>query len=349
VTLGYRPPDDGLSRTGSLGQLPAELLDRIRGFDPIERWADLTREGVDEPIFQRDVEFLEWILPYMELLSSYFDAEVRGFELLPENGPMLLVGNHSGGTLTPDTSALFSAWYRERGLDSALYGLAFDAMFGVPGIRTLMRKIGQLPASTANAAAALERGGTVLVYPGGEHEVFRPWTDRNRIDFDGRKGFIRLALRTQVPVVPVVGHGGHESTIVLARGTSLAKLFRMDRLRVTTFPILFQVPWGVSPPGWIAVPLPAKIVVQLHEPLDWSGYGPEAADDPDVVDQCYDEITGLMQDTLSDMARQRPCAVASRMASLIERRVESIADTFIRLNPRGSRNSCQHPTEHDSV
>jgi 1-acyl-sn-glycerol-3-phosphate acyltransferase len=271
----------------------------------------------------------------MELLASYFDAEVRGFDLLPERGPMLLVGNHSGATLTPDTSALIAAWYRERGLDSPLYGLAFDAMFGVPGVGTLMRKIGQLPASMANAAAALERGGAVLVYPGGEHEVFRPWTDRNRIDFDGRKGFVRLALKTQVPVVPVVGHGGHESTIILTRGTRLAELCRLDRLRVTTFPLLLQVPWGLSPAGWPSVPLPAKIVLQLHEPLDWSGYGTDAADDPHVVDQCYDEITELMQDTLSELARERPYPLASRVASLVTRRVSSAWARALHLTNRG--------------
>jgi len=336
VTVAYTSYLDGLSRPGSFGQMPAELLRLLRGLDPVEQWVERTSEGIDEPIFQRDVDFLERILPYMETFASYFDAEVCGFDLLPSSGPMLLVGNHSGGTLTPDTSALFSSWYRERGIDSDLYGLAFDAMFGVPGVRTLMRKIGQLPASMANAAAALDRGASVLVYPGGEHEVFRPWTDRNRIDFDGRKGFVRLALRTQVPVVPVVGHGGHSSTIVVARGSSLARLVGLDRLRVTTFPVLFQVPWGLSPAGWIAVPLPAKIVVQLHEPLDWSGYGPDAADDDEVVERCYDEITGLMQDTLSELARQRPCPVASRVLSFVGRRVSSAADWISREPTRRS-------------
>ena len=82
-----------------------------------------------------------------------------------------------------------------------------------------MRKIGQMPASMVNAKAALDEGDSVLLYPGGSYEVSRPWKDRNRIAFKGRTGFIRLALETGVPVVPVVGHGGHETTIVLTLAT----------------------------------------------------------------------------------------------------------------------------------
>lgn len=324
--------DEVPDQTG-LAQIPAEVLRVLRGLDPIEQWARRAEAGIDGPMFQRDPAFLAAFVPYMALFASYFDAEVRGFDVLPARGPMLLVGNHSGGTLTPDTSALFAAWYRERGLESPLYGLAFDAMFGIPGVRSLMRKMGQLPANMENAGAALDRNGAVLVYPGGEHEVFRPWTDRNRIDFNERKGFVRLALRKQVPVVPVVGHGGHESTIVLTRGNRLAEFCGLDRIRVTTFPILLQIPWGISPGGWPSLPLPAKIVVQFLEPLDWTGYGADAADDPAVVDRCYDEITTVMQDTLTELARERPCAVASRLGSLVGRPFNAAASWLTPARP----------------
>ena len=114
---------------------------------------------------------------------------------------MLLVGNHSGGLLVPDTTAVISAWYRHRGLDSPLVGLAFDGMFAIPGMESLMRKIGEIPASPENAGRALDAGAAVLVYPGGANEAFRPWTERNRIVLGGHKGFIRLALAKGVPVV----------------------------------------------------------------------------------------------------------------------------------------------------
>jgi 1-acyl-sn-glycerol-3-phosphate acyltransferase len=285
--------------------------------DIVGRWVESTERELRAEAFQRDLGFLQRILPLMEIWSRYFDGEVRGFEHVPAAGPVLLVGNHSGGTLTPDTSVFFAAWYRTRGLESPLIGLAFDAAFGVPWFRDLMRKLGEVPAKRENAARALDAGLAVLVYPGGEHELGRPWTDRNRIDFNGRRGFVELALRKQVPVVPVVSHGGHHSTIILSRGRWIARLFGTDRVRSPSFPIAFQIPWGVSPMGIPGIPWPAKITMQLCPPMAWSGYGPEAADDPAIVARCYHEITGLMQGTLDRLAAEHPYPVLSRLRNLL--------------------------------
>jgi 1-acyl-sn-glycerol-3-phosphate acyltransferase len=191
-------------------------------------------------------------------------------------------------------------------------GLAFDGIYGVPGWGELMRKIGQMPASMDNAQVALGDGCSVLLYPGGSYEVFRPWKDRNRIVFNGRKGFIRLALQAGVPVVPVVGHGGHETTIVLARGERFAKLLSLDKVRMDGAPLLFQLPWGISTPAMLGVPLPARITVQVCEPLDWSRFGPEGTNDPDVLEQCYQEITSVMQTTLDTLATENPRPLLSR-------------------------------------
>jgi 1-acyl-sn-glycerol-3-phosphate acyltransferase len=294
-----------------------DVLRRLSEVGLVEFIGEQIDESLEDPAFQRDPDFLKILLPLMELFNRYFDSEVRGFENVPEQGPMLLVGNHSGGVLVPDTTAVISAWYRERGLDSALVGLAFDAVFAVPGMKTLMRRLGEIPANPENAAEALDAGAAILVYPGGAHEAFRPWTERNRIDFGGHKGFVRLALRKRVPVVPVVGHGGHETTIVLTRGEGLAKYLGMERLRLRIAPLLLQVPWGLSVPIVPGIPLPAKITVQICPPLDWSQLGPEAADDPQLVDRCYEEITGVMQEALTRLAEERPLPVVSRLWSLL--------------------------------
>src|SRR5262249_5658419 len=110
----------------------------------VDAWAEAIRREVARPAFQRDPEFLKKLLPLMELWGRYVDAGVGGWESVPAKGPMMLVGNHSGGMLTPDTSAVMAGWYRERGLDEPLIGLAFDSAFGIPGFRELMRKIGQV-------------------------------------------------------------------------------------------------------------------------------------------------------------------------------------------------------------
>jgi 1-acyl-sn-glycerol-3-phosphate acyltransferase len=271
---------------------------------------------IADPVAERDPEFVQSLLPLMEVFNRYFDAEVRGIEHLPKRGPMLLVGNHSGGGLTPDTTAVMAAWYRARGVAQPLIGLALDAVFRVPGLRTFFLKLGEVPANQGNAARALDGGAAVLVYPGGAHEAYRPWTDRHRIDFNGRTGFITLALRKGVPVVPVVGHGGHDSAMVLARGDALAARLLPPSLRVDVFPLLFKIPWGIAPAGLPALPLPAKITVQIGRPMRWSRYDARAADDPRVLRRCYDEITGTMQRTLDALAKETPYPVLRRLGSL---------------------------------
>jgi len=290
---------------------------RLREFDPLALWAAAVDRRLAEPAFQRDPTFLATLVPLMQIFARYFDAEVRDLDRVPATGAALLVGNHSGGGLTPDTSAVFAAWYEQRGLDRPLIGLGFDAAFTIPVIGDVMRRMGQVPASAENAGRALDQGLPVLVYPGGDHELFRPWTERNRIDFAGRKGFVRLALERRVPVVPVVGHGGHDSVIVLMRGERLAEWLGLKRIRLGYLPVLWQLPWGLSPPGPLYLPMPAKITVQVCEPLDWSRYGPEDANDPAVVDRCYVEITEVMQATLSALASETPWPVLRRLRSLL--------------------------------
>lgn len=303
--------------TVDLGAIGRSVADRLRALDLVAAWSEATEREIAADAFQRDPTFLARMLPFLNAWSAYFDGQVRGFERLPAEGPMLLVGNHSGGWLVPDTGVFFAAWYRERGLGSPLIGLAFDAAFGIPGFRTLMRRIGEVPASRENAARALATGAAVLVYPGGDHEAFRPWTDRNRIDFDGRTGFVKLALRTGVPVVPVVAHGGHHSIYILTRGEWIGRLVGSQRIRTTTFPLAWQIPWGISPIAIPGIPLPAKIVMEIGRPMDWERFAPEDADDPDVVRACYEEITTGMQATLDRLVAEYPYPVLSRLGRLL--------------------------------
>jgi 1-acyl-sn-glycerol-3-phosphate acyltransferase len=297
----------------SLSNMGSALRARLGFLDLIGLWAGATEREIGADPFQRDAAFLARILPWMETLARYFDAEVEGIENVPPRGPVLLVGNHSGGILTPDTSVVLAAWYRRFGLDRPLVALAFDAAFGVPIFRTLMRKIGEVPASRANASRALAEGRAVLVYPGGDHEVFRPWRERNRIEFNGRKGFVEVALRHHVPVVPVVSHGGHDSTIILTRGERLGVLLGSERIRTRGFPIALQIPWGVSPVGLPALPLPAKITVRFLPPMRWGSLRPSAADDPKAVNRCYRQITRRMQSALDELAARHPWPVLSRL------------------------------------
>jgi 1-acyl-sn-glycerol-3-phosphate acyltransferase len=255
----------------------------------------------------RDPAFLRSARPLLERYASWFRPEVRGFERLPAHGPMLVVGNHSGGQLPPDIPVLLTAWWRERGEDEPIHALVHSFFLGLPGVGPVMASAGGVEADPAAAEAVLRDGGILLDYPGGDHEVFRPWRDRNRIDFGGRLGAVRLALRTRVPVVPAVSVGAHETVVVLSRGEWLAERLGLARnFRVKVLPLVLGPPFGVVPGGIPTIPLPARITVELLEPIDWSSrHGPDAAQDEAVVKDCYDELTTTMQAALDRLAAER--------------------------------------------
>ena len=255
----------------------------------------------------RDPEFLQSIRPLLERYVAWFRPEVRGFERLPERGPFLVVGNHSGGQTPPDIPVLLTAWWRARGEAEPIYALFHSFFLRLPGVGPVMAKAGAIEAGPEAAEAVLRAGAILLDYPGGDHEVFRTWRERNRIDFGDRLGFVRLALRTQVPVVPAVSAGAHETLVVLTRGERIARLLHLDELfRIKVMPFVLGPPFGVVPGGIPTFPLPAKITVELLAPIDWSTrFGPEAASDDDVVRDCYDEITGMMQAALDRLAAER--------------------------------------------
>lgn len=301
----------------------------IRGYDPMAILSRRTAEAAAVRRYEYRPDFIEKMLPLLDLWSRYFSAEVRGLENIPETGPALVVGNHSGGVLTPDTSVLLNAWYRHVGVQRPLVGLGMDAAFSVPSFRDIMTGLGLVPASRKNAEAALDEGKDVLVYPGGAWEVFRPWEDRNLIDFHERTGFLRLAIDRGVPIVPVVGHGGHETLYVVSRGDKLARAFQMTKLRVDVYPILFSFPWGITTAALPPLPMPARVTVTVLPPMRWPELEGTALTDEDLA-RCYDEVTTRMQAALDAMAEETPRPLATGVESLLseirQRSASALAD-----------------------
>jgi 1-acyl-sn-glycerol-3-phosphate acyltransferase len=233
--------------------------------------------------------------------QAYFRPEVEGLENIPD-GPSLLVGNHSGGLVIVDTFLLGYAFYEHFGPQRRFHQLAHDMVARNPALGHL-RRYGVIAASHENAMRAFERGAPVLVYPGGDVETFRPSWRSAEIDFDNRRGWIRLALEAGVPVVPVVAIGGQETALFVTRGRRLAHALALDRMfRLTVLPISIGPPLGVNfldLPG--RLPLPAKISLKVLEPIDLEE---RFGGDPDR-DEVYDEITGEMQEALDELDRER--------------------------------------------
>lgn len=259
--------------------------------------------GAAADLDARDPEFIRYQLPGMWLLASlYFRAEVRGLERIPEEGPVLFVGNHSGGNMTPDSVVFLLAFNAYFGAERPLHILAHSLVTSWPGLGAFLRRWGVITAGPKAARAALERGSCVLVYPGGDVETHRPWRDRHRIRFDGRRGFLRLAAETGVPIVPVVADGGQETYLPLSDGRRLARALRLDRLgRLKVLPISLALPWGVNIGDLLGhLPLPAKIRVECLEPIDVRERFGEAPDS----DAAYEYVTGRMQEALTALAAE---------------------------------------------
>ena len=260
----------------------------------------MTDTTLPQELRGRDPDFIRTVLPSMWLAASvWFRAEVNGLEKVPDE-PVLFVGNHSGGGATPDTFVFLLAYNTFFTVEGRpLYALAHDLLTKTPVIGPISRRLGVVPADHSFSEKIFPSGGSALVYPGGDVEALRPWRDRNKIVFDGRKGFLQLAHHCHVKIVPVVATGGHDTFVVLNDGRRTAKALRFDKLlRVKTLPVTLSIPWGISPVPLPFVPLPAKIRMQVLEPIDLHDrFGRE----PDF-DHAYDYVTSVMQVGLSRLA-----------------------------------------------
>ena len=248
-----------------------------------------------DPVFTRQVK--NAVGP---VVKRYFRAEVNGLESLPASGGALVVSMHSGGVLTPDVLIFAPAFYDAFGYDRPLYILAHTGVLLGP-LGTLFSRLGGIEATRDNAAQALRSGGVVLVFPGGDYDAFRPTRTANTIDFQGRTGYVRTALETGVPIVPTVSIGGQETQFFLARGDALAKRLGLHRIRFKALPLTFGVPFGLTtvlPPN---LPLPAKIVMEVLEPIDVAA---RFGDEPDV-ENVDEQVREVMQAALDRLARER--------------------------------------------
>jgi 1-acyl-sn-glycerol-3-phosphate acyltransferase len=248
-----------------------------------------------DPGFTRQIK--NWAGP---VIKRYFRAEVRDLDSMPATGGALVVSNHSGGMFTPDVLVFAPAFYEKFGFDRPLYTLAHYGVF-IGNIGDWLRRAGVIEASRENAAKALRSGAVVLVFPGGDYDSYRPTLTENVIDFAGRTGYVRTAIETGVPIVPMVSIGGQETQLFLARGDSIARRLGLTKARIEILPISIGFPFGLSmifPPN---LPLPAKIVTRVLPPIDVTA---EFGEDPDVGEVDL-HVRAVMQEALDELARAR--------------------------------------------
>ena len=264
--------------------------------------ANPQREGINgpDPRLMRAQAGL-WNL----LVDYYFRLEIAGWERLPAP-PALLIGVHSGGALTMDAWTLVFSWWRHFEERRILHGTAHDALMNLPGLGAYFRRNGVISPTRENITAAFAAGHDVILWPGGEVDSFRAWTKRDQVVLGERKGFIRLAIRQRVPIVPVATIGGHDTFFVLSEGRGIAKMLGLKKhFRTDVAPITLSVPFGITlEPLPAHLPLPAKIRTEFLEPVVLDP-DPERANDKEYVDSMYHDIENRIQAGVNRLAQRR--------------------------------------------
>lgn len=239
----------------------------------------------------------------------YFRVQTSGWQNVPREGKALFVGSHNGGLAAPDMFMMMYDWFRRFGYERTVYGLMHPQVWRVsPPLAHLAEKTGAIMAHPKMAIAALRQGASVLVYPGGAEDTFRPHNLRDTIYFAGRKGFIKLALRENVPIVPIISCGAHDTLIVLAdiykqirqlhEKLGMPWLFNIDPV---VFPIYLGLPWGIAFGPLPHIPFPVQIHTRVCPPIIFDRYGQDAASDREYVDACYARVCIEMQQELDDL------------------------------------------------
>lgn len=249
-----------------------------------------------------DPGFTERVIGVLRpFLRTYHRAEMRGVEAFPATGGALVVSNHSGGLFAMDVPVFAAGFYEHFGYDRPVFTLSHDLLLTGPTAQFFSR-IGFIRANHDNADAALRSGGVVVVFPGGDYDVYRPTLAESKIDFGGRTGYVKAALNAGVPIVPTVSIGGQESQFYLTRGEWLARAARLDKLlRAKILPISFGFPFGLSAVLPVNLPLPTKIVTRVLEPIDVAAeFGPS----PDI-DEVDAHVRRVMQRALDELAADR--------------------------------------------
>jgi len=242
-----------------------------------------------------DPEFIDTIKPAFNFLyKNYFRVETSGLENVPSDGRGLLVANHSG-QIPWDGSMIGFAILNDHPsgrLIRALYAIWFTKL---PYISSVLVKLGQALANEENGIRLLEKDELVLVFPEGIKGISKLYKDRYKLARFGRGGFVRMALKTGSPIIPVSVVGAEETYITFRQARFISNL-----IGYPFFPISLRWPW-LGPLGLI--PLPTKWYIDFGTPILLNEYPDDAADDlmliSHLTNQVRNQIQGMIYERLS--------------------------------------------------
>lgn len=244
---------------------------------------------------------------YLPILETYHRATWHGLENIPD-APFLGVGNHTGMHFMPESLLWITKYHSEpRSVPMLTLIHHLTHLLGRT-VKLPVNELGFLEARSDNALTALRAGYAVTVYPGGDRDVARPFSERHKVNFFDHLGYVRTALKAQVPILPIVGCGGGETLFVINSGEKIAQYSGLKQLvKVHTWPLYWSFPFGLHMGHWprFELPLPSQMSMSVLRPYELTGFKPTDADDPAAVAHINREVLKLMQNELDRLSKGR--------------------------------------------
>jgi 1-acyl-sn-glycerol-3-phosphate acyltransferase len=233
---------------------------------------------------------------YDPIYSRWFRAEWEGLEKIPTEGGALLVANHAGA-IPSDAPVIMHGIEKE--LERPVYGLADYFFRTIPVVGTLWARAGGVSARPANAYRLLrEQNQLALVFPEGTKGPSKSYTDRYQLRRFGRGGFVEIAMRAGVPIVPIAVVGSEEAMPVVFRLPSVARALGVPYAPITAN-LLTMGPLG------IVMPFPAKFKLRVLDPISFDVPADRDRYSKSRIMEESEGIRNQLQDAVYDMLRDR--------------------------------------------
>jgi len=244
-----------------------------------------------------DWDFMEALRPFLDFLYKiYWRVEITGVDQLPDYGPAVLVGNHSG-QLPWDGIMILTALLNEHTAQRTVRVLHEDWFARLPLMATFLAKIGQVKMSLGNATALLQADEVVCVFPEGNLGLGKTFKDRYRLAHFGSSDFVKAALSANSPIYPVSVVGGEETHISLVRSSTVGQLTGLPY-----FPVSLRFPW-LGPLG--AIPLPSKWYIDIGQAIDFDKVDQDLEVEPETLSLIADKVRMNIQEMVHHRLSKR--------------------------------------------
>lgn len=243
----------------------------------------------------------------LPIIEKYHRAEFKGLENIPDTA-FLGVGNHLGVYFMPESFLWLGKYHTLKG-KPPMKVLVHQIFHKVAKFFKLPEaQFGVVEANPKFAKRELQKGNALTVYPGGDQDNTRSFFDRNKISFFNHYGYIKLAIKSGVPILPIVGIGGGETLFVLSSGNKLVEKSKIaQKIKLKSWPVYWSFPfgWHIGHGPRLSLPLPSQITISVLPSIDLSEYSLEDIKDENVLHEINEMIEGVMQFELDKLAKNR--------------------------------------------